>query len=386
MKLLNFYLLLVFTLHLLFFNNLASANDSSYFGSGNQIIPLQETNISVKKEVLTIKRINDIKGNKVRITVDYIFHNPSKEKSLLMGFEASTPYGDAISSPRHGEHPYIDNFSVSFNGKTVPHKVSFLTPTYKDEGKTTMLYTIEDLKKNLLTLTSTKVNGDIYVYHFPASFPSGDTQVIHTYDYAISGSVFTTAEIEYLLTPALRWANHQIDDFTLIVDLGEFQQYHIFPTFFNDISQWTTQGRVKVAMEDVKSEISEETMRMMTVWQHHGSVTFHAKNFRPKGELSLFANRYITSYKILDVDVMKISLQDLPWISEMKLKDEFTRNVLENLPYARRGFVFQNQKLKTFFEAQPWYIPDPECKDASITDEEKAWLKELSQLPVANDK
>ena len=358
-----------------------SANDGSYFGSGNQIIPLQETDISVKKEVLTIKRIKD---NKVRITVDYIFHNPAKEKSLLMGFEASVPQGDAVSMPGDGEHPYIENFSVSFNGKIVPYKVSFLTPKYQDEGKHKTLYTIDDLKERQISpdVGNARMYGDYFVYHFPATFTPGDTQVIHTYDYAISRAVLTPTDIKYLLSPALRWANQQIDDFTLIIDLGEFQQYHIYPTFFSDLGQWTTQGRVKIAMEDVKSEMSEETARMMTVWQHRGSVTFHAKNFRPKGELDLFANYNVPQYEILDAKIMNFSLQGQPWLGELKLKDEFTRKVLENLPYARRGYVFKNQELKTFFEAQPWYIPDPEYKDASISDEEKAWLKEVSALEI----
>ena len=79
----------------------ASANDGSYYASGNQIIPLQETDISAKKEVLTIKRIE---GDKVRVTVDYVFHNPTEEKTILMGFEAGSPRGGPgnLNSPLSG--------------------------------------------------------------------------------------------------------------------------------------------------------------------------------------------------------------------------------------------------------------------------------------------
>lgn len=371
------------TLLSLFSVDPVSANDSSYFGSGNQIIPLQETDISVKKEVLTIKRIED---NKVRITVDYIFHNPTKEKTLLMGFEADAPQGDVEPAPRNSEHPYIQKFSVSFNGKTIPHKVSIFSLPFGEEEKQKKLYTIDELKKHqtIPKVEDFESSNFFYVYHFPATFAPGDTQVIHTYEYAISGAVYTETQIDYLLTPALRWANQQIDDFTLIIDLGEFQYYHLSPSFFENLDQWTTQGRVKIAMGDVKNEMSSETMRLMTVWQHRGSVTFHAKNFRPKGELSLFANRTIIFDDVLDARTMKLTTADVFWAhDELKLKDEFTRKVLQNLPYARRGYVFQNQELKTYFEAQPWYMPDPEHKDASITDEEKKWLKEVSALKIA---
>lgn len=377
----NFHRPLIASLLSLSFIAPATANDGSYFASGNQIIPLQETDISVKKEVLSIKRI----GGDVRITVDYTFHNPTAEKSLLMGFEADTPYGDAIESPKNGQHPYIKNFSVNFNGNAVPHKVSYLTPALQQDGESKKLYTIDDLNKNQLTPKVDNQNaiGEIYVYHFPATFPSGETRVIHTYDYTISSAVFLETEIDYLLTPALRWANKQIDDFTLIIDLGEFQQYHIAPTFFDNLGSWTTHGRVKIAMENVTNEMSGEASQMLTVWQHHGSITFHTKNFHPKGDLSLFANRFISTDEIFDAKTMKLSLQSMPWIhDELKLKDEFTRKVLENLPYARRGHIFKNAELKAFFEAKPWYMPDPDYKEASLTEEEKTFLKDVRELKI----
>ncbi len=357
----------------------ASANDGAYYASGNQIIPLQETDIAVKKEVLTIKRIND---DKVRITVDYTFHNPGAEKTILMGFEADSPTGDVNGTPSDGHHPYIENFSVSFNDKKIPHKVSILVPNDKKEKE---LYTLEDLKKQnpIAEIEDTNDTNFYYVYHFPATFPTGDSRVIHTYDYAISGSVLTETEIEYLLTPALRWANKQIDDFTLIIDLGELQQYHISPTFFENTDQWTTQGRVKILMQDVKNEMSLKTSRVMTVWQQKGSVTFHAKNFKPNGELSLYSNRIIYLEGVIDSKTLKTSLQERPYFYEAKLKDEFTRKLLENIPYAQRGYVFKNKELKAYFEGQPWYIPDPEYKEATLTEDEKAWLKEVRELKIS---
>lgn len=363
----------------------ASANDSAYFASGNQIIPLQETDIAVKKEVLTIKRISD---EKVRIMVDYTFHNPTKEKTLLMGFEAGSPSGDVNGTPKKGEHPYIDKFSVNINEKDIPHNVTILVPDREKKDVDKVNYTLEDLKKQqpLPEIENTNITDFFYVYHFPATFPRGDTRVIHTYEYAISGSVFTRSEIDYLLTPALRWANKQIDDFTLTIDLGELEQYHISPSFFDNSDQWTTQGRVKTGMENVMHEMTTETSRVMTVWQHHGSVTFHAKNFKPQGELSIFANRRsLPQTEDIDSKSLQLSIAALPWVIDVKLKNEFTRKVLENLPYARRGYVFKNKELKAFYDKQPWYMPDPDYKEGALTEEEKAWLKEVRKLTVMSD-
>ncbi len=359
------------------------ANDSEYYASGNQIIPLQETEISVKKEVLTLKRI---KNDKVRITVDYIFHNPNKEKTILMGFEAGSPSGGADRTPRKGEHPYIEKFRVTCNGKAISHKVSIFSLSDLPEKATRPHYTLDDLKKQqpLPVIDNPEDTYFFYAYHFPATFPTGDTQVTHTYDYAISGSVFTHTEIDYLLTPALRWANKQIDDFTLIIDLGKFQHYHITPNFFDDLKSWTSQGRVKCSMENVTNEITEETHKLMTVYQHQGSITFHAKNFVPKGELDMIGFNNQSQNPTLDVAVMELSLAYLPYLEGKSLKNPFSRKVLENLPYARRGFVFQNAELKAFYEKQPWYLPDPDYKDVAITAEEQQWLKELRALKIGS--
>jgi YARHG domain len=383
----NFFIFLVSLILIML--KVTFANDGAYFASGNQIIPLQETEISVKKEVLTLKRIKD---DKVRITVDYIFHNPNKEKTILMGFEAGSPFGGVDGTPRKGEHPYIENFQVNCNGKSISHKVSIFSLSDLPKKETCPLYTLENLKhqKALPKIDSPEDTNFFYVYHFPATFPTGDTKVTHTYDYEMSLSVYTNTEINYLLTPALRWANKQIDDFTLIIDLGEFQQYHIDPDFFDDLKSWTSQGRVKIIMENVKNEISGDTKNRITVHQHQGSIIFHAKNFAPKGELSIFANRQLYHDETsdspnpkLDVAVMKLSLAKLPYLEGKSLKNKFSRKVLENLPYARRGYIFQNAELKAFYEKQPWYLPDPNYKDVAITEEEQKWLKELRAIKIA---
>jgi hypothetical protein len=64
------------------------SNDGVFYAEGNQLIPITETDISVKKEVLTINRV----GDHLEVTVYYEFFNPVGEKELLVGFEAKSPY------------------------------------------------------------------------------------------------------------------------------------------------------------------------------------------------------------------------------------------------------------------------------------------------------
>lgn len=93
------------------------ANDGAYKVSGNHLIPMYESDISVKKEILTIKKISD---NKATITVYYEFFNPKKSKELEVGFEAYSPMGDVSTRPVNGRHPYISRFTVNINGEVVP--------------------------------------------------------------------------------------------------------------------------------------------------------------------------------------------------------------------------------------------------------------------------
>ena len=99
----------------------ASANDGVFYAAGNQLIPIVETDISVKKEVLSIVR----QGDYAIIDVNYEFFNPTKTKTLLVGFEAPSPYNANFSDYRDS-HPFISDFTVNMNGKDLPYKVALV--------------------------------------------------------------------------------------------------------------------------------------------------------------------------------------------------------------------------------------------------------------------
>jgi len=57
-------------------------------------------------------------------------------------------------------------------------------------------------------------------------------------------------------------------------------------------------------------------------------------------------------------------------------KTELEKKILRNLPFARRGYIFQNAELKSFFEKQDWYIPNPNYQpnEDMLTETEKQWI------------
>ena len=105
------------------------ANDGAYTLSGNQLVPMKESNISIKKEVLTITRLDD---ETLDVKVEYTFFNPNKAKKVLVGFEAAEPDGDVTTKPVNGGHPYMKRFSVLMNGKKLAYKVKHISSDYEE--------------------------------------------------------------------------------------------------------------------------------------------------------------------------------------------------------------------------------------------------------------
>ena len=99
------------------------ANDGVYYANGNHLVPITETDISVRKEVLTITRV----GDQFHVDVYYEFYNPGKAKDLLVGFEAADPYpcyDPATYEKALPNHPFIYDFTVEMNSEHLAYEVA----------------------------------------------------------------------------------------------------------------------------------------------------------------------------------------------------------------------------------------------------------------------
>ena len=324
------------------------ANDGAFFASGNQLIPISETDISVKKEILSLKKLN----NKViEVTVYYEFFNPKEAKEIVVGFEAFSPAGDVDGTPVKGEHPYMRNFTVLLNDQHLKYNIAYVDDSsYVKNGMVQ--------SKNLTTLMSGMSNVNevdfYYVYHFKAKFKKGLNKIKHTYIYDVSGSVDYNYDFQYVLTAANRWGNKEIDDFTLNIDMGEFETFSINKSFFNDKSDWKINGIGKTEnIKALKNSIVETDALKFHIQK--GNITFKKNNFKPKGELFVYSQN---PFGVENFEWLPYSyyLQDnLP-----TPKNDFQMKVLKNLAFARRGFIFKSADLKKFYESMDWYIANPE--------------------------
>lgn len=226
-------ILIVFMI--LFANVRLFANDGAFYALGNQLIPISETNISVQKEILTLKKVNN---NFIEVMVFYEFYNPDKAKTITVGFEAMSPEGDVDGAPKRGQHPFMHDFTVVLNNQPLKYEVAVVEDSlYNKKVKIASI--------NLKKFSGNKSGNSVdffYVYHFEALFKKGVNIIKHTYRYDVSGSIDYNYDFEYVLTAANRWGNKKIDDFTLIIVNGNFETFSISKSFFKHASEWIING------------------------------------------------------------------------------------------------------------------------------------------------
>lgn len=346
-------------------NTFCLANDGSFYASGNQLIPVSETDVSIKKEILTLKKIKD---QWIEVTVYYEFYNPKDDKEITVGFEAFSPQGDVDGTPKNGLHPYMTDFTVQLNGQVLKYKVAYVKDsTYARNG----IIRSKKLPEVISSISDENYVDFFYVYYFKAKFKKGLNIIKHTYNYDLSTSVANYYDFEYVLTAANRWANKQIDDFTLILDMGEFESFNINKDFFKDRNDWLIAGIGK--SKDIKGvKDSEQEKDAVRFHIQKGNLLFHKMNFRPKGELFVYeptGNGEVQHPNILPFSYYQQAAIEAP-------KTELEKRILKNLPFARRGYIFQSAELKSFFEKQEWYIPNPNYEPDidMLTEIEKLWI------------
>ena len=386
---------------------LLSANDASFRAVGNQLIPINESDIRVQKEILTINRV----GRHLEVTVYYEFFNPVDAKDLLVGFEAPAPYnGNYLFN--FPQQPYIQDFVVMMNGDILSYDIAHVPYLTTADG---IPFYFSDNKKNkgtdfshpyfqngkIQSLTSQQCKDTLrnypglecpfhYVYHFKAYFNKGLNVIQHTYNYELSMYVGDYYWFDYILTAANRWANHQIDDFTLNINLGDCESFAIAPTFFKDNDDWTING-IGSKSYTVLDSYDEQQRSFFHIQK--GSISFHRENFHPDGELFIRRPQLITWFWKNNEEVGQW-MKAFQWEYEKLNPHYFTgyfsygggdttsistneKYILQHFPLAYHGYVFDDKRLQEYFSGASWYVPNPAYKPEKepLTDEEKAWMK-----------
>lgn len=353
----------------------AWANDGVYYVNGNHLVPVQENDIAVTKEILSIRIADD---GYAYVNVYYEFTNRGAEKTIDMGFEASLPYNSGDKYNPKGVHPCIKDFTATLNGQKMTYSNGVVKAS--DDDNPTNFKKLDtskwriadqddwDMGNTILTNANGQEVHIAYAYFFRATFKKGVNKVHHTYRYMMSNGVYRAYEIPYWLMPAMRWANHQIDDFTLRISC-EGSAKHFYLT---ERPLGTPQFRVVKGKGKVR-RMSNSTIGGYTeVTLRDGMVEWQTKNFKPKGDMWInSADQLIMMEDSRDIGSFYDRAGFIPQTTinfraaygreakSNKEEKEFLGRVVRNLPYANRGYVFKDANLKKYFASQWWYMPDP---------------------------
>jgi len=290
----------VLSIVLLLVSVLAFANDGVYYTSGNMLVPMRESTISVRKEILTITISKD---NRAIVDVYYEFYNPDTAKTVSMAFEASAPDNAPFDISKSIEHPYIHDFKVVMNDKLLAYKNMLIASRFESNNEVIPLDVKEwkhEIPKNYEEdgfwpnqLYNARLDSVIYAdfgYMFEATFKHGVNIVHHTYSYDMSISIGYKYSVHYWLTPATRWANGQIDDFTLRIRNENNMDF-----FVSNDSLFSASPFVYAEGNGTLYPFTDEYNQHHTLFVNNGKeavMEWHAMNFAPKSNMCLYSIDY----------------------------------------------------------------------------------------------
>ena len=254
------------------------ANDWEFGSEGEHIIPLKGSNMSIKKEKITLKLTPD----GMLVNVKFTFDNPTAENKIVGFVTPESGNGeeeDETTKPKRKAEPLkIKNFKTTVNGKEVKSNVELLSK----------LLSKGVLDNNIIKeYTEKEKTFYNYVYYFNADFKQGENVVEHSYFYTGSYGVYER-DFEYVVTTISKWKNQTVEDFEIEVHPGNY--FVKLPYSFwkdNKKINWEIVGKGKmVTIAPTKKSNDEdatglERYGIIYLKLNNGFVRYKTKNFSP---------------------------------------------------------------------------------------------------------
>ncbi|MCP1223151.1 YARHG domain-containing protein [Sebaldella sp. S0638] len=345
------------------------SNDWEFGSEGEHLIPLEMSDSSIKSEKIVMKLTE--KG--MEINVKFVFESP-KDEMKKIGF---------ITPPDEQQGQLsMSDFKTKVNGKEV---ISMVEEFDKSPFKTNSI-----LKKEAEKMSESSehsVNG--YVYYFDAQFKKGGNIVEHSYIYSGSGGV-DGKDYEYVITTISKWKNKRVEDFELVIDMGNNSLFMLPYTFWKDNKKinWEIVGEGRMTDLNLSYRYEEYDMNVL-VKVKNGYVRYKTKNFSPDFDINIHEGSFHNGF----LDFLPGSKQgkyiykdELTYIygrytdEIYQLSDEDIR-IIRNYPYAVAGYDFSDSALKKYFSQFFWY--DSISKNVNVSKEEAEYYKEKTEAITA---
>ena len=347
------------------------ANDWEFGSEGEHIIPLKGSNVSIKKEKITLKLTPD----GMLVNVKFTFDSPNAENKII-GFvtpeSGNGGYYEEENVIRKPEPLKIKNFKTTVNGKEVKSNVELLSKLLSKgvlDNNIVTEYVKEEKEKEYYN----------YVYYFNADFKQGENIVEHSYFYTGSYGVYER-DFEYVVTTISKWKNKTVEDFEIEVYPKNY--FVKLPYSFwkdNKKINWEIVGKGKMlAIAPTKKVTDEdatglEKFGVVYLRLDNGFVKYKTKNFSPTDNFYMvrmdnilgfeyeFPEGKIQGYKFKDdyFTILRETVYDdysdiVASLKDLKDKD---LDIVRNYPYAFAGYDFAKKDLKDYFSQFIWYSP-----------------------------
>jgi hypothetical protein len=372
------------------------ADDGEFYSDGGQLIPIEQTRISLKKEVLKMKLVNQDKKKfpniGLKIDVYFEFENPGTDTTLLVGFVTPGRVSDEEESIINSK-PFIDEFIVDVNNQRLSYKTT----------------KINDKKFKKLRNNLKEYDDSYYVYYFNAKIHHGLNTIKHSYifygDYDNSARRF----FYYRLKTGCQWANNEIEDLELQIDLGKNVLFSLPDSLDNSGKgvNWVKNGSIRSfkLKEFYGYEVYEyeDLIRKNRnyFYEADGYISFKAQHFKPTGDIDvrIYESKYSLAYSLAhqsDYSNLKTifgpcfaSCSDnyIDWEERDCVLSELSQQelrLLKNSIYALRNYAFKDKEILDFFNQFFWYIPDESVKleDIKLTELEEELIKKINKLLI----
>ncbi|PLW92071.1 MAG: hypothetical protein C0592_12575 [Marinilabiliales bacterium] len=342
------------------------ADSGIFYSEGGNLFPVQETSISMQKEILRFTYTPE----GLVVDVFFEFNNPGETRTEIVGFVVPPcmTYEDIdfnFDVEKEMRHPYVYDFIAAQNGSILPYKVT----KYESRGFSTTIDGVEER--------------DV-IYYFNVTFEPGVTKLYN--HYVFKGSKYRNEDFLYRLKTGKMWANQTIEDFTMIIDASG-QWFELPATLSKSIAAmaYEINGVGKI------SEIQGDPNKIHA-YLTCGYLSLHCTNLKPDYDINLsfksLSSKYYDFSEIYTND-FNIELPSLHWIigsdDAKRYEGEFEGITLEaiqdmiNFVYSIHGYTFGGKDFYHYFEKFSWYIPNPQLSenDIKFTVEEQAFLTAL---------
>ncbi len=359
----------ILTILFCFLSIFTFANDWEFGSEGEHIIPLKGSNMSIKKEKITLKLTKD----GMLVDVKFVFDNPKAENKII-GFV--TPESGNIEEyeenkeNRNPEPLEIKNFKTTVNGKEVESNVVLLSELLsKGVLDNNVIKEYKEKEKNLYN----------YVYYFNADFEEGENIVEHSYFYTGSYGIFER-DFSYVVTTISKWKNQTVEDFEIEFHPGNY--FVSLPyTFWKSGKKidWKIIGEGKIfsiapTNPNDKDGFRIEKYGVVYLKLDNAYVRYKTKNFSPDNDFYAidmtiipgfyyeFPEGTVQGYKFKDkyFEFMAYIInysEEKDLINSLKKFNNKELDIIRNYPYALAGYDFAREDLKKYFSQFFWYNP-----------------------------